>query len=101
MLPLIVGLVMGVVTGATAGAVLAHVWRLARIGAIGAPVLAGFAGGCASALLQLLGAGELRFQPEIGLIDWRPVVSTLVASGGVGFIAIGAIGLTRTGSRYR
>lgn len=99
MLALIVGLILGTLVGAVTGAVVASFWRLARWGRIGAPLFAGFAGFCADGLLQLLGAGQLGFVPGLGLIDWRPVASTVIACALVGVLAATCLAFLRYGSR--
>lgn len=95
----LVGMLVAALSAAAACAAIVRFWPLARLGKVGTPVLAAaFAAPCAF-LLQLLGAGDVGFRDRIGVIDWIPVVSTLITGALIGLICATAIGLMRMGSR--
>lgn len=95
----IVGMTLAAVAGALAAGGVARAWRLARLGRIGAPLLGALVSAPAAFLLQNLGAGNLGFQPGVGLIDWPPVASSVVVGAVCAGIAAGSVGLMRVGGR--
>lgn len=99
MLAQIVGVLLAIAAGAAAGWRLAWGWSAPRLTPLKGGLLGGVVAAPFTALLQLLGAGLLRFSPEYGTIEWAPVVSSLLVGGLCGAIAVGAVGLVRIGSR--
>ncbi len=95
----VVGFLLAAAAGAAANAVLAALFRLTRIGLIGAPIIGFAIGGVSSILLQLLGGGALRFLPETGMIDWPPVVATMGGGAACAAVAALCVALMRLGGR--
>lgn len=99
MVTLVVGILIGACAGALVGGALAAASRSMRLGLVGAPFIGASLGGASYLLLQAIGGGVLRFVPETGMVDWPPVVATLVAGGGCAGVASICIALMRLGSR--
>lgn len=99
MMAQIVGVLLAVCAGAAAGWRLAWGWSAPRLTPLKGGLLGGFAAAPFTLLLHLLGGGQLRFSESVGMIEWAPVVSTLITGGLCGVIAVAAVGLVRIGSR--
>ena len=95
----VVGILLAAAAGAATSAVLAALFRLTRVGLLGAPLIGFLIGGVSSILLQALGGGALQFLPETGMIDWPPVVATMGAGGACAAIASFCVALMRLGGR--
>lgn len=95
----VVGVLLAASAGALTSAVLAALFRLMRLGMIGAPVIGLAIGGGSSVALQLLGGGALQFLPETGMIDWPPVIATMGGGAACAAIASFCILLMRLGGR--
>lgn len=95
----IIGIVLASAAGATAAGLIARAWRLARLGRIGAPLLGALVAAPAAFLLQNLGAGNLGFRPGLGMMDWPPVVSSVIVGVVCATLFATAVGLMRVGGR--
>lgn len=91
----IAGMLLAALAGGGAVYALNRLWRASRAGLLGAPLLGALSAAAASAALQLVGAGELRFTAPSGQIHWPPVISTLGAGAACGLLAAVTLTLLR------
>lgn len=94
----IVAVFLAAVASAIAGGALAKIWSAPRLSVIKGALMGPIAACPTAVLLHLLGGGLIGFT-EFGLIDWPPVVSTVMVGACCGAIVVGAVGLIRMGSR--
>lgn len=94
----IVAIILAMSAAGTCGALLAYFWSTPRLSPLKGALVGPIAAAPTAFLLQLLGGGLIGFT-ENGIIDWPPVMSTLMVGGMCGIITVGAVGLIRMGSR--
>lgn len=94
-----VGMAVAAGAGGASAWAITRLWRLARISWFGAPLLGAAVAAPCAFLLQMLGAGGVGLQEGRGVIDWPPVLSTLIVGGGCGVLMATAVGLMRLGGR--
>ena len=94
----IVAVMLAMFASSVTGALLAKVWPTPRLSMLKGAMMGPVAAAPTAVLLQLLGGGLVGFT-NLGMIDWPPVASTMMAGGLCGIIVVGAVGLIRMGSR--
>lgn len=83
----IVGILLAALAGGLSAALVGFWWRRACFGRWGSPLIGALSAGLSAPFLQALGSGRLGLDPRTGIIEWDPVIATLLAGAGCGAVA--------------